>query len=150
MVKKLGVRQIPATRQNICHGIGRARNKITERNIAVKPLVEGLDAKQVSCRARCSSGAFSLPEHRGHIIVGVVDGAFAHIGVLSQDVVVGNRTRQFQITVANRTRRIVIGNQIPLNPGWKFVTPENGNDRPIGPRNEMNSTHTHASSIAGT
>ena len=101
MRKKLGVGEMPCTRQQIRHYIIRARNVVPKGDIAKITLVQRLEAEQERSGASSCGGAFALPIYRRRVVIRIVDGTFRNVGRLCEDIVLCNGTSEFEITVGD-------------------------------------------------
>jgi hypothetical protein len=66
-------------------------------------LVKGLETEEVGCRSSGGRGAFVLPGLSGHVVRERRNGAFPHIGRMSQDVVLGDGARELKVRIGDGT-----------------------------------------------
>jgi hypothetical protein len=76
MSKQLAVSEVPETTAVIRHGIAPDWDVVMERDILEMVLMKGLYAEQARVGNGRQYGSFSLPPHRGYIILRVVHGLF--------------------------------------------------------------------------
>ena len=122
--KHLGIGEVPGARAEISHTIGRARNVIMSRNVAVKSLVMSLEAQKVRRGAGCRGGALSEPINVGLVIGSGPNGSFANVGTLGDDIVMGDITAEFKVAVVDRAVGVVEGNDVVLNSGGERLAPQ--------------------------
>ena len=122
--KQLGIGEVPGARAEISHTIGRARNVIMSRNVAVKSLVMSLEAQKVRRGAGCRGGALSEPINVGLVIGSGPNGSFANVGTLCDDIVMGDITAEFKIAVVDRAVGVVKGDDIALDELGEGLAPQ--------------------------
>jgi hypothetical protein len=91
--------------------------------VAVVPLVNGLQAKEVGRNTGHSSRAFALPSERRGVVSERVDGALAAVDVVHQHVMLSNGDGDFKIRVGDGASGIFAANNIKLDLCGKERTP---------------------------
>jgi hypothetical protein len=81
------------------------------RHVAVKPLVESLEAKEVGSRSHCRCGPFALPEDCRSVVMKQSGCVLLHIHTVSEDVLVCDGAGKFQVTVSDGSLRVVVRHQ---------------------------------------
>ena len=94
------------------------------RNVAVKSLVMSLEAQKVRRGAGCRGGALSEPINVGLVIGSGPNGAFANVGTLCDDIVMGDITAEFKIAVVDRAVGVVKGDDIALDELGEGLAPQ--------------------------
>ena len=95
----MGVSEVPGARTEVGHTVRGARDVAVSRNVAVKPLVMGLEAQEVRRGTSGGGGSFTEPVDVRLVVGTGLDGAFANVGALGDDVVVHNVATEFKVTV---------------------------------------------------
>jgi hypothetical protein len=141
---------MPQSRAIVGHSVSRSREIVVTRHVAVKPLVKGLETKEICSRSHRRCGPFALPEDGRCVVVKQTDGVFTHIHVVNEDVLVCDGARELQITVSNGTLRVVVRHQGLLNRRVELRAPEEGlvvTSR--GGRDKVHTSHTAPCGVSG-
>jgi hypothetical protein len=124
-----------------------------EGDVAVKPLVERLDPKEVGSRARGGGGALSLPEDCCRVVVAIVEGVLTNVGKVANDIVMRNGAGQFEFAVVDGPSGIGKGDQGRDHSRGKRSAPEDWPDSGGGTCGRLgdkrHTTHARASSVTG-
>ena len=99
--KELGICEMPRARTNVCHLVGRTRDVVMQRKVAVKTLVMCLQSQQIRCWPCCCCRSFSQPVHVSYIIGQGTNGSLRDIGKLGNYIMVSNVPTQFKVTVGD-------------------------------------------------
>jgi hypothetical protein len=81
---------MPKPRAVVGHGVFRSWDVVVPWDVAVESLMMSLDSEEVCWRFCCGGGAFAKPINTGDVVGQSRDCAFANIGCLRDDVVVGD------------------------------------------------------------
>ena len=84
------------------------------RNIAMKSLMKGLDAKQMCWRSCGCCRSFAQPIHIGCVIGSCPYRLFPYVAGVGYYGVMGHISAQFEVTVTNGAVRAVKGDDVAL------------------------------------
>jgi len=146
MREKGRVRKFPETGRIVRHHICWAQNVLKICIVTEVALVEATDPKEVGTDVTCGDGAFGRAGDSRCIIIEDRDGSFADVKLLSQDILVSHDAREFEVTVGEVPRRVVIGDKPVDNVIWKWFAPNYW----LFVTCEPDSPHTTAGGINGT
>ena len=146
----VGVSEIPTAGQEICHDVSRARNVVMQWNVTVPALVESLQTEEERRGTRGGGGAFALPVHGRGIIVRIVHGAFGHVSEASENVVLGNGPREFQVTVGDVACRVIKGHETLADSNGKGFPPQNWGDNTVVIGDKVNPPHACSGGVTRT
>lgn len=88
-------------------------------------LVEAGEATQVGCRVGVGDGAFAISRDGWGVVASSGEGAFAHVEVLANDVLVSEDASLFEVAIGDFAGEVLVGNHFPLNVQWKRGPPDN-------------------------
>jgi len=77
-----------------------------------------------------------------------MNGALGHVRELRENVVVGDGSRQLEVTIRDVARGIVERDEAALYPEWELGPPEDRGDGSVRIRDEMDTAHPSAGGIA--
>jgi hypothetical protein len=117
--------------------------------IAIVALMKCLEAEQVSWGAGGGGGSLGLPGEGRGIVGERVDGTLTTVGVVDQDVVLGNSARQLQIGVGDSAGGVGRADEGSLDGERERGAPEEGNHEPGGSGNEDDTAHAGRGSVGG-
>jgi hypothetical protein len=115
---------VPQARAVISHAVGLPRDVIITPDIAVVPLVKGLESKEVSSRACGGGAALGLPGQGGSVVSQGVDCAFPEVPAGDGNIVACNGARQFQVRIGEGAIGVVPGDHSIPDVRRKRGTPQ--------------------------
>ena len=83
-----------------------------------------MNTEQLRWRARGGGGSFPQPVDVGGVVGACPNGPFPDVGGLRDDVVVGDVTTQFEVTVIYSAAGIGVGHEVTLDRERKRLPPE--------------------------
>ena len=90
---------MPKSRTLIGHRIGRAWHVVVQWYVAVASLVQRLKPQKVGRWTGCGAGAFLVPVDIGDVVGACPDCGFTDVEGACEDVVMGDVSTEFQVTV---------------------------------------------------
>jgi hypothetical protein len=123
MGKQLSVRKGPESGRIVGHGIGSTGNVVIAKAVTVVALVKAGQTKEVGSGGTGGNGAFGGTADSRGVVIEDGEGAFTGIHRLGENVLVGDNSGKFKITIGEVTTRIVIRNQAGLDVRRERGTP---------------------------
>jgi hypothetical protein len=117
---------MPQTRSVIGHGIDNPGEVRKQGEVAMVPLVQGLEAKKAGGWFRCGGRTFALPIHGRGVVGTRVYGAFAEVECVDEHILVRHGGGQFEIGVGDRARGVIPRDKSGLDVGRERFPPHNG------------------------
>lgn len=149
MGKELLVREMPGAGTDVSHGIDGSREETVVGHVAKVALVQGLQAEEVGSRSCGCCGTFLLPSYGRSVVGEGVCSLLADIGVLGQDVTVGQGPGEFQIAVGDGSAWVGEGDEVGGDGRWKGRPPQKGEDPALGGAGDkMDSSHADGRGVA--
>ena len=119
------------------------------RHVAVEVLVEHLQEQEARGRLGRGDGAFAEPEDAGNVLGQHVDGVFADIDGLCNDVVVAEISGQFEVAVVDGACGVDVQNEFRGDSCGELVSPQVGCDAAFGVGCKEHTAHSNTRGVAG-
>lgn len=92
---------MPRSGANVCHGVNHAGHKADGGQVAVVPLVEGLQPEETGDGAGGGRRPLVAPTDCGGVVGESVGSTFPNVGSLGEDLTVGDGGGEFEVAVGN-------------------------------------------------
>lgn len=99
---------MPEAREVICHGVRCSSNVGRLCTIPVMALVCSVETKEMGPWSKASGRSLSTPRKGCNIVREDVQCAFTNVCFMSQDVIVADKSREFQVRIGDITGWVVI------------------------------------------